>query len=289
MAELEQAVLKALTFSGFEIKDAEKGEVSAKVATLEVVDKDGDIIRKSAQPKAAKVAMSSWGHDAVFGNRPVGKGTLARDGDGLRFDGRVFLNTVDGRETFEVLKEMGPDQQWSFAFRVLGSEVPSDDERKAGAQRIITKMDAFEVSPVLIGAGIGTHTMSVKAQADGDPGNTPELTSIANRIYDKITAELIAGRQAEAEAKAAAEAMQLAAAAKAEEERLAAEAKAAAAAELKAAEERAIVEAVAQRLVDLKAEKEAATIAAERAAVDAIVTREFDRLQRNMRRYGSPA
>jgi hypothetical protein len=41
--------------------------------------------------------------------------------------------------------------------------VPSDDERKQGARRILTKLDAFEVSPVIIGAGVGTRTLGVKA------------------------------------------------------------------------------------------------------------------------------
>jgi hypothetical protein len=74
----------------------------------------------------------------------------------------VFLATTDGRDTFECLKEMGSDQEWSFGFRILGAEVPSDDERKQGARRILTKLDAFEVSPVIVGAGVGTRTTAVK-------------------------------------------------------------------------------------------------------------------------------
>jgi hypothetical protein len=219
------------TFRGFEIKDAEKGEVSAKVAQLEIKDKDGDLIRKGAQPKAAKVAMSSWGHDAVFGSRPAGKGTLKSTGNDLMFDGRVFLNTADGRDTFEVLKEMGEDQEWSFAFRVLGSELPSEDERKQGITRVITKMDAFEVSPVLIGAGIGTQTTSIKAaaQADGDPAVEPtdDLKAIGARVVKEMADRLEAERKAAAAA--AAEAVRIeaetkaAAEAKAEAERKSAE------------------------------------------------------------------
>jgi hypothetical protein len=133
-----------------------------------VIDRDGDIIRKGAIPDGSKVAMSAYGHDAVWGNRPVGKGTLSTKGDQVIFDGRLFLNTADGRDTFEVLKEMGSDQEWSFGFRVMGYEVPTEEEQKQGAYQVLTKLDAFEVSPVLIGAGIGTRTLAVK-QADGDP------------------------------------------------------------------------------------------------------------------------
>jgi hypothetical protein len=157
-------VLKHLTFGGFTVKDADKGEIEAKVATLEVVDKDGDIIRKSALPKAATVAMSAWGHDAVFGARPAGSGKLKTEGRHLVFDGRAFLTTWNGKETFETLKQY-PEAEWSFGFRITGWEDPDEDERKAGAWRVITKMEAFEVSPVLIGAGLGTGTSSLKSES----------------------------------------------------------------------------------------------------------------------------
>jgi hypothetical protein len=157
-------VLKHLTFGGFTVKDADKGEIEAKVATLEVIDKDGDIIRKSALPKAATVAMSAWGHDAVWGARPAGSGKLRTEGKHLVFDGRAFLTTWNGKETFETLKQY-PEAEWSFGFRITGWEEPTDDERKQGAWRVITKMEAFEVSPVLIGAGLETGTRSLKSES----------------------------------------------------------------------------------------------------------------------------
>lgn len=148
---------------GFEIKDAEKGIVEAIIATLGVVDKDEDVITETAIPSGSKVTMSSYGHEAVYGERPVGKGEIIIREDLAIFRGKMFLTTQGGRDTFEVLKEMGSDQQWSFGFRILGSEVPSDDWKKKGARRMLTKLDAFEVSPVIVGAGIGTRTLGVKA------------------------------------------------------------------------------------------------------------------------------
>lgn len=237
------------SFRGFEIKDAEKGEVEATVATLGVIDHDGDIIRSGAQGKAASVAMSSWGHDAVWGNRPVGKGKLAESGNTLKFSGRVFLKTTDGRETFETLKEMGEDQEWSFGFRVLGSEVPSEEERKQGAQRIITKMAAFEVSPVMVGAGIGTQTTGLKsAQPLVTEPPAPPAPVVDDALVKAVATEVLA-RMA-ADQKAAADAT-------AEAERVEAEAKA-------AADEAALVEA--------------------KAAETAAAAREFETFARTMRR-----
>lgn len=235
-------------FSGLTIKDADKGEIEAIVATLGVVDKDGDIIRRGALSKRAAVTLSSWGHDAIYGVRPAGKGTLVEKGNTLTFSGRVFLSTTSGRETFEVLKEMGDDQEWSFGFRVTGWEAPTEDEKKAGAWRIITKMEAFEVSPVLIGAGINTQTTSTKA---ADPEVDAELAAIAKTV----TQEVLERRAAEA---------------KAAEELAAAEAKAA--------------DDAARAATEAAAAAEAQAAAERKAAETDALTREFETFQRTMRR-----
>jgi hypothetical protein len=252
----QNAVLKS--FTGLDIKDVNKGEVEAIVATLGVVDKDGDIIRPGSIGKGAKVKVSAWGHDAVFGQRPVGKGVLVEEGGKLKFSGKLFLSTANGRETFEVLKELGSDTEWSFGFRVLGAEVPSDSERKAGASQILTKLDAFEVSPVLIGAGIGTRTTSIKSasQADGDgeevvaPIVDPELAIIAEAVTKQVMA------QREAERKAAADT------------------------------EAAVAEA-ARIEAETKAQAEAAAAEVERARLADLATKEFERLQRNLRQHSA--
>jgi hypothetical protein len=100
------------------------------------------------------------------GELPAGKGKLFIDENKAVFRGNVFMGTQRGRDTLAVLKEMGSDQEWSFGFRVIGSEVPDEDWRKRGAERILTKLDCFEVSPVLIGAGVGTRTVSAKEAQD---------------------------------------------------------------------------------------------------------------------------
>lgn len=180
------------SFCSFEIKNEEKGEVEAIIATLGVVDKDEDIIRPDAVPEGSKVAMSAYGHDAVWGARPVGKGTLHTVRNKLVFKGRMFLATSGGRETFECLKEMGEDQEWSFGFRILGAEVPNDEERKLGARRILTKLDAFEVSPVIVGAGVGTQTTAVKAAPPPPPDPAIEAARVAAEQADATESERVA-------------------------------------------------------------------------------------------------
>lgn len=168
-----ELVLKGL--EAFEIKDAEQGLVEAVIATLDVVDRDGDVITADAIKSGAKVKMSGYGHDAVWGATPVGKGTIRIDGNKAIFSGKVFLATARGQEIFNVLKEMGSDQEWSFGFRVKGSEVPDESWQKKGARRVLTKVDAFEVSPVMIGAGVGTRTVGVKEAAEETPVTVPPV------------------------------------------------------------------------------------------------------------------
>jgi prohead serine protease len=187
--ELETKELGAI-----EIKDAEKGEVEAVVATLNVVDRDLEIIDSDAIKNGAKVKMSAYGHDAMWGGSPVGKGNLVVDGERVLFKGRFFLSTDRGTEAFRTIKEMGPEQEWSFGYRVLKSEEPNDEQRGKGARRILSKLDAFEVSPVMIGAGIGTRTVGVK-EAD-------EAVAAQRAAEAKAAAD----REAQAKAQAAAEA-----------------------------------------------------------------------------------
>lgn len=141
--------------------------------------------------------MSSYGHDVVFGSMPVGKGTISVVKDKAVFRGKLFLSTVRGQETFDVLKEMGSDQQWSFGFRIIGSEVPDEDMAKKGARRILTKLDAFEVSPVVIGAGVGTRTTTVKAAEPPPPA--PDPNAEKQRLADEATAKVTADINARAE------------------------------------------------------------------------------------------
>jgi hypothetical protein len=171
------------SFGTFEIKDANTGSVEAIIATLLVVDKDEDVITESAIPDGAKVSMSAYGHDAVFGTAPVGKGKLVTEGNMVAFKGRLFLGTQRGRDTFETLKEMGSDQEWSFGFRILGAEVPDDAWKKRGARRMLTKLDCFEVSPVIVGAGVGTRTVGVKGAKHPPP--LEDLNASADRMFKR--------------------------------------------------------------------------------------------------------
>lgn len=146
-----------------EIKSADKGQVSAVFATFNVVDKDGDVTVPGAFEDGAEVIISSYGHTSWSGALPVGKGRIRVMADEAVLEGQFFLDTTAGRDTFEVVKQLGARQEWSYGFDVLDAEDGIVDGRNV---QILKKLLTHEVSPVLRGAGVNTRTLAVKAQKE---------------------------------------------------------------------------------------------------------------------------
>lgn len=192
-------------FGPLEIKSEDRGEVAAIVATLNVVDREGDVILPGAvQSGGAKVKLSGYNHDSVLDNAvPVGKGMITEEGDKLVFRGRFFMSTERGREAFHTTKELGADSEWSFGFpkRVKLAQM-TEEWRAKGARRLIAGLTAIEASPVIFGAGIGTGTIGIKAaeeplaakEADGDDpilsAEAVEVVKVAEPV--EFTPEMLA-------------------------------------------------------------------------------------------------
>ncbi len=130
--------LEMKSFGPFEIKSEDKGEVVAIVATLGVVDKDGDVIMPGAfPPGGSRVKLSGYGHDVVTeGRAPAGSGVISEEGEHAVFRGKFFMSTQRGREAFHTTKELGPDGEWSFGFpKSVKTGEMTDDFRAKGAKR----------------------------------------------------------------------------------------------------------------------------------------------------------
>lgn len=147
-----------------EIKDADRGEVAAVFSTLDVIDKDGDVTLKGAFTDGAPVAISAYGHQSWKGVPPVGKGRIRELAKEAVFEGRFFLDTQAGRDTFTVVKEMssddGPGQEWSYSLRDVKAEMGDFEGRRV---RFLKQITVHEVSPVLVGAGVDTRTLAAKS------------------------------------------------------------------------------------------------------------------------------
>lgn len=149
-----------------EIKDAEKGLVTAVFAKLGVKDLDDDYTLPGAFGTQS-VRVSAYGHGSWMGELPVGRGTISeKDGEAVA-ELKFFMSTQHGREHFEVVKEMGDLQEWSYGFDVAETGEISEELRQQGVRRVLKKLKVHEVSPVVLGAGVGTRTLAVKCDSCG--------------------------------------------------------------------------------------------------------------------------
>lgn len=163
--------LTKTTTSG-SVKAIGSGEVEVAFAQLNVVDHDGDYTIPGAFQPGQKVKMCQTGH--AHGLLPAGAGEIVgeeRGSDGTMWAVaklKFFLNTAAGKEHYETIKalaEAGHAQEWSYGYDVLDAAPVQVDGKHANALKALS---VYEISPVLRGAGIGTHTRSIKEKADDD-------------------------------------------------------------------------------------------------------------------------
>lgn len=164
------------SLSGFKITDTSKGEFEAVFAVLDVKDHDGDVTVKGAFENGSEVRVSAYNHKSWDGVLPVGKGVIAEQGDQVVIKGRFFMETEAGRDTFTVVKEMGELQEWSYGYDTLEEEKGTKD---GSPVNVIKKQKVYEVSPVILGAGIGTRTTAIKSRVQG----SEKMKQLYSEVY----------------------------------------------------------------------------------------------------------
>lgn len=149
--------------SRVEIKDEDRGEVAAVFSTFDAIDSDNDVTLKGAFSDGAPVAISAYGHRSWSGELPVGKGRIRELSTEAVMEGRFFMDTQKGLDTFRTVKAMSeedsPLQEWSYSLDNIKSRRGEFDGKQV---RFIESVDVTEVSPVLKGAGINTRTLATK-------------------------------------------------------------------------------------------------------------------------------
>lgn len=138
-----------------------EGEFTAVFATLGVKDLDGDVTIPGAFQEGQEVRIARWGHN--WGDLPVGKGTIHADEKEAWVEGQFFMDTQGGQEHYKTVKALGDLQEWSYGFDILEEE---PGEVNGEPVRFLKRLDVFEVSPVLLGAGIDTRTEAIKGLLD---------------------------------------------------------------------------------------------------------------------------
>lgn len=142
----------------------DEGEFVARVATLNVRDRDGDVTRPGAFEDGKAVPVSHFGHGSSRDSElTVGAAVLTEEGNEVLATGRFNLKTLAGREHYETLKfnkENALRTEWSYAF--IPSKISFGDF-DGGQVRFLESIEVFEVSPVLVGAGMGTELLGIKS------------------------------------------------------------------------------------------------------------------------------
>jgi len=150
-----------------ELKEDKEGAFVARIATLNVIDKDGDVTFSKAFPEK-EVLVSAYMHGSWMGMLPVGKAVIKESGEDVLAEGQFNLKSDIGKEHYETIKFSGGLTEWSYGFKVLaeGSEKDlegwANDHDGMRPTRIIKQVEPFEISPVLLGAGIDTATLAIK-------------------------------------------------------------------------------------------------------------------------------
>ena len=148
--------LKALTDEGVGL---------ARIATLNVIDSDGDITLPGAfgEQRVKVLPTHNWG--AV----PLGKARVFEKGDEVLAEFQINLDTAGGKDWHSALKFDLADGrgliEWSYGFTIDDSETETRDGESV---RLLKKLTVHEVSPVMLGAGVNTETVAIK----GDGGKS---------------------------------------------------------------------------------------------------------------------
>lgn len=162
------------------VKDADLGIVEAvfashlvaadqlKNAPADVIDKDGDVTLKGAFTEGQAVVISAYGHGSWNGSLPVGKGVIREQGDTAVMEGQFFMDTAHGRDAFLTVKALSESdlQEWSYSLDEVQAKRATVATRNV---RVLERVGLVkEVSPVLMGAGVNTHTLTTKARKQLD-------------------------------------------------------------------------------------------------------------------------
>ena len=99
------------------------------------------------------------------------------------------METEAGKEAYNLAKEMGDLQEWSFGFRINDYEVApfAKDGQDEVDVRYLKDLEVFEVSPVLVGANRETYTLAIKSgeEAVYESDNLDEeKAALAKDIFD---------------------------------------------------------------------------------------------------------
>ena len=180
-----------MKFKSVNFKADENGKISGYFSTYdEEPDAYGDIVAPGAFTETIK-ARQETGHpfplcfnhnmDAVIGTvdsiEDTDKGPLIT---------ASFFNTEKAQEVREMVKS-GAVYQFSFAYDIKEAKEPTDEQKLKGITQVLTKVDLFEVSVVVVPANqnaVVTEIKSGRRNRKSDEDIIKQIISLANSLLD---------------------------------------------------------------------------------------------------------
>lgn len=168
-----------------EVKQVDgEGSGLAVIATLNVIDKDEDVIVPDAfgNQESHIVPAHNWG------SVPLGKARIREQGAEAIAELHFNLNSATASEWHSALKfdfENGerPLMEWSFGFDVLKESRGDFEGRDV---RFLEQLKVIEVSPVLLGAGENTRTLTLKSRNGGSRKFADQIQLVDEELSDIV-------------------------------------------------------------------------------------------------------
>jgi len=154
-------------FKSFEMKANEVGGISGFFSTYEKTpDSYGDIIEPGAFTETLEKRAESghpfplcFNHDF---SAVIGAVDSVKDTEKGPYIEAHFLDTQLAQDVRKMLQS-GAIYQFSFAYDVLDARKPTDEEKLAGVENVLTKVEVYEVSVVTVPANQNAVATEVKA------------------------------------------------------------------------------------------------------------------------------
>ena len=156
---------KVYKVADFKLDSDGEGTFEAVFATLDAIDRDGDTYDPGVFGNQ-DVLISQYNHGSWEGGAkalPIGVGKIFERNNQAIVQGEFNLANADAKATYGTLKylhEKGRGVEWSFALPDTEWRMAEIDGRHV---RVYTSITVPEVSPVLMGAGVDTELLSIKA------------------------------------------------------------------------------------------------------------------------------
>lgn len=145
-----------------EVKQLENpGEGLAIISTFNVIDSDGDVVVPGAfgEQTVQMIPTHNWNE------APIGKAKIKEQGEAAVAEFKLNLEMINGKEWYSALKfdmdNPPAKQEYSYGFSVVKERRGDFEGRQV---RFLEQLKVHEISPVLVGAGVGTTTLALKQE-----------------------------------------------------------------------------------------------------------------------------